>query len=178
MSRYVEVSHEEFIAAPTSKVRAQFADLNHHIAANVHPKLRFEVLSQSERRARFVQEVRLLGIRQRDVFERDAFAREVVDGALRMHQEEVAQVIGELAVVLLRHEWIEAPQPGLHMRERNPRLGGSEGPRQGRVDIARDHHCRGPSIQQEALDSDEGLRRLLTVGARTDIEKGVGLRKS
>ncbi len=74
MSRYVEVSHEEFIAAPSSKVRAQFADLNHHIAANVHPKLRFEVLSQGERRARFVQEVRLLGIRQRDVFEREIAA--------------------------------------------------------------------------------------------------------
>jgi len=37
----------------------------------VHPKLRFEILSMSERRARFVQEVRLLGITQRDVFERE-----------------------------------------------------------------------------------------------------------
>ena len=71
MSRFVEVSHQEFIAAPITRVRAQFADLDHHIAANVHPKLRFEVLSQGERRARYVQEVRLLGIKQRDVFERE-----------------------------------------------------------------------------------------------------------
>jgi hypothetical protein len=69
--RFVEVTHEEWIAAPVATVRAQFADLQHHIAANVHPKLRFEVLSQRGRHARYVQEVRLLGIRQRDVFERE-----------------------------------------------------------------------------------------------------------
>lgn len=71
MNRFVEVTHEEWIKAPLPTVRAQFADLRHHIAANVHPKLRFEVLSQRERRARFIQEVRLLGIVQRDVFERE-----------------------------------------------------------------------------------------------------------
>jgi len=71
MSRFVEVSHEELIAAPVATVRSQFADLRHHITTNVHPKLRFEILSMSERRARFVQEVKLLGLRQRDVFERE-----------------------------------------------------------------------------------------------------------
>ena len=71
MSRFVEVSHEEVIAAPVATVRAQFADLRHHISTNVHPKLRFEILSMSERGARYVQEVRLLGITQRDVFERE-----------------------------------------------------------------------------------------------------------
>jgi len=71
MSRFVQVSHEEWIAAPAATVRSQFADLQHHIHARVHPKLRFEVLSQRGRRARYVQEVRLLGIRQRDVFERE-----------------------------------------------------------------------------------------------------------
>jgi hypothetical protein len=44
----------------------------------VHPKLRFEVLQQRARGARFVQEVRLLGIRQRDVFERSL----EVDGSI------------------------------------------------------------------------------------------------
>jgi hypothetical protein len=70
MTRYVEVAHAEWINAPVATVRAQFADLAHHIQRNVHPKLRFEVLEQRMRSARFVQEVRLLGIRQRDVFER------------------------------------------------------------------------------------------------------------
>jgi hypothetical protein len=74
MRRFVEVSHEEWIAAPIATVRAQFADLQHHIAADVHPKLRFEVLSQGPRQARYVQVVRLLGMRQRDVFEREIAA--------------------------------------------------------------------------------------------------------
>ncbi|HEV7914101.1 MAG TPA: hypothetical protein VGP22_10055 [Albitalea sp.] len=79
MSRFVEVSHLETIAAPVDVVRSQFADLQHHIAANVHPKLRFEVLSQRGRHARYVQEVRLLGVRQRDVLE-----REIADDGLSM----------------------------------------------------------------------------------------------
>ncbi len=74
MTRFAEVEHQEWIAAPVDTVRAQFADLQHHIDANVHPKLRFEIVSQSARRARYVQEVKLLGIRQRDVFEREIAA--------------------------------------------------------------------------------------------------------
>lgn len=70
MPHFAEVVHREWIAAPVDTVRAQFADLDHHIERNVHPKLRFEVLQRRARGARFVQEVRLLGIRQRDVFER------------------------------------------------------------------------------------------------------------
>jgi hypothetical protein len=69
MTRFAEVEHQEWIAAPVDTVRSQFADLQHHIAANVHPKLRFEIVSQGANRARYVQ-VKLLGIRQRDVFER------------------------------------------------------------------------------------------------------------
>ena len=70
MTRYAEVQHSEWIHAAADTVRSQFADLEHHIHSNVHPKLRFELLSSGPRRARFVQEVRLLGLRQRDVFER------------------------------------------------------------------------------------------------------------
>lgn len=70
MPRFVEVSHQEWIAAPRDRVRAQFADLQHHIDARVHPKLSFEVLQQGRESARYVQQVRLLGLRQRDVFER------------------------------------------------------------------------------------------------------------
>ncbi len=70
MTRYAEVQHSEWIDAPPTTVRSQFADLEHHIRNNVHPKLRFELLSKGPNRARFVQEVRLLGLRQRDVFER------------------------------------------------------------------------------------------------------------
>ena len=70
MSRFAEVIHREWIAAPVNTVRAQFADVDHHIRRNVHPKLRFKVLQHKTRGTRFVQEVRLLGVRQRDVVER------------------------------------------------------------------------------------------------------------
>lgn len=85
MSRFCEVRHREWIAAPLPTVRAQFADLQHHIRTNVHPKLRLQLLQQGPQRMRFVQEVRLLGIRQRDVFEREmhadgSFVDTAVDG--------------------------------------------------------------------------------------------------
>lgn len=69
-SRFAEVRQSAFIDAPSDSVRRQFADLDHHIRAKVHPKLRFEVLAQSGAGVRYVQEVKLLGMRQRDVFER------------------------------------------------------------------------------------------------------------
>lgn len=70
MTRYAEVSHTEWIAAGVETVRQQFADLRHHIEHNVHPKLTFKILEESAGHARFEQSVKLLGIRQRDVFER------------------------------------------------------------------------------------------------------------
>lgn len=70
MSAFAEVRHEEWIAAPEVLVRSQFADLEHHIATGVHPKLRFRVLESTPELTRFEQEVKLLGLRQRDVFER------------------------------------------------------------------------------------------------------------
>lgn len=69
-SRFAQVRQSEFIEAPPETVRRQFADLDHHVRANVHPKLTFRVLAQSPTGARYVQEVKLLGLRQRDVFER------------------------------------------------------------------------------------------------------------
>jgi hypothetical protein len=70
MRAFTEVQHELWIAAPPATVRSQFADLDHHIRANVHPKLRFEILQRGAQTARYLQEVKLLGIRQRDIFER------------------------------------------------------------------------------------------------------------
>ena len=70
MRAFTEVQHEIWIAAAAATVRSQFADLDHHIRTNVHPKLRLEILHKDAQTARYVQEVKLLGIRQRDVFER------------------------------------------------------------------------------------------------------------
>ena len=70
MRRTVEVNYQIWIDAPPATVKSQFADIQHHIDTNVHPKLRFELLAQEPRRARFTQEVKLLGIKQRDMFDR------------------------------------------------------------------------------------------------------------
>jgi hypothetical protein len=70
LRRTVEVNHQVWIAAPVDTVRSQFADINHHIDANVHPKLRFAVLAQEPERARYTQEVKLLGMWQKDLIER------------------------------------------------------------------------------------------------------------
>lgn len=79
MDGFVEVRHAEWIAAPRARVCAQFADLEHHIRCQVHPKLRFEPQPPAaDGTQRFVQEVRLLGIRQRDLFER----RIAADGSI------------------------------------------------------------------------------------------------
>jgi hypothetical protein len=93
MPRFVEVQHVQWIAAPVPLVQAQFADLDHHIHRNVHPKLRFEVLERRPQGARYVQEVRLLGIRQRDVFER----RINVDGSMLDHSVEGFNQGGSIA---------------------------------------------------------------------------------
>ncbi|MCZ2440908.1 MAG: hypothetical protein LC119_12150 [Burkholderiales bacterium] len=78
MPHFAEVTHREWIAAAPQVVRAQFGDLEHHIRRRVHPGLRLEVLARGPRGVRFLQEVRLLGIRQRDVFER----RIAADGSI------------------------------------------------------------------------------------------------
>jgi len=74
MPRFAEVSHEEWIAAEDSSVRSQFADLRHHIEVGVHPKLQYRILESGPRTgvdvSRYEQRVKLLGITQRDVFER------------------------------------------------------------------------------------------------------------
>lgn len=70
MTHFAEVVHTLDIKAPINTVRQQFADLDHHIHANVHPKLTVAVLEKRENGARYAQVVKLLGIRQRDVFER------------------------------------------------------------------------------------------------------------
>lgn len=80
MPSFAEVSHDEWIAAPEARVRSQFADLEHHIATGVHPKLALRVLGAlgPAGELHYEQRVKLLGITQRDVFER----RFTADGAM------------------------------------------------------------------------------------------------
>ena len=78
MPRFAQISHPHWIEAPLSVVQAHFADLEHHIDNAVHPALHLELLSRDASGARFVREVRRLGVRQRDVFER----RIMLDGSI------------------------------------------------------------------------------------------------
>ncbi len=71
MPGFVEVTHQEWIAAAEPLVRQQFADLQHHIATGVHSKVKFKLLSESFKRARFVRELRWLGLHMRDVYVRE-----------------------------------------------------------------------------------------------------------
>lgn len=91
-TRFAQVRQSEFIEAPLATVQRQFADLDHHVRTNVHPKLTFKVLSQSATGARYVQEVKLLGLRQRDVFERAILA----DGSIHDRSVEGFNKGGEL----------------------------------------------------------------------------------
>ena len=72
MTRHAEVTHLEWIAAPAAQVRRQFADVQHHIDAAVHRKLQLRILERAADASvrRYEQRVRLLGVVQRDVFER------------------------------------------------------------------------------------------------------------
>ena len=79
MTSFVDVRHDVWIDAPRELVRDQFADLDHHMETGVHPTLAFRRLADDARgHVRYEQVVRLLGIRQRDVFER----RHLRDGTM------------------------------------------------------------------------------------------------
>jgi hypothetical protein len=54
------------IRRPRKAVMRQFCDIRHHTDANVHPDLRFTLLSDDNRCIRYRQEVTVLGMRQRD----------------------------------------------------------------------------------------------------------------
>jgi len=60
----VEVS--KTIRKPVDVVRRQFMDIEHHVRVGVHPKITYEVHSQTAEECRFRLETRVLGLRQVD----------------------------------------------------------------------------------------------------------------
>lgn len=106
MTRFAEVLHEEWIAAPIDTVRSQFADLQHHIDTHVHPKLTLRTLDNpADGPLRYEQTVRLLGIAQRDVFER----RFGADGSMTDRSIEGFNQGGSLAFRFRRAQQGERP---------------------------------------------------------------------
>ena len=70
MTRFADIEHTLWVAAPIATVRTHFADLQHHIQAQVHSQRRYTLLARHTRGSRFVQEVRLRGGVQHDLIER------------------------------------------------------------------------------------------------------------
>jgi hypothetical protein len=66
MSEFISVSLTKRIARPVDVVRSQFFDMEHHVRANVHDGVRFNILSHESDRCRFTQELRILGMKQKD----------------------------------------------------------------------------------------------------------------
>lgn len=72
-------THSGIIERPVAEVRAQFADMEYHIAQNVHPDVRFTMHSKQANTCAFRQEISLAGMRQSD----EVINTVLPDGSLR-----------------------------------------------------------------------------------------------
>ena len=62
----IVVQYSGTIRQPIDIVSRQFGDMTHHAGHAVHPDIKFVVLSERGNECRFTQEVRLLGMKQKD----------------------------------------------------------------------------------------------------------------
>ena len=74
MSRFIEIQHDEWIAAGPDVVRAHYTDLNHRQIARVHPHERLRQLPPGPTGPRYEVLVRHAWHLTRDVFEREHHA--------------------------------------------------------------------------------------------------------
>ncbi len=70
MSRFIEIQHDEWVAAGPDVVRARYADLQHRQDARVHPRERIRLLPPSPTGPRYERILRGGWRPQRDLFER------------------------------------------------------------------------------------------------------------
>ncbi len=83
-------------------------------------------------------------------------------------------MVGDPAIVLLRHAQVQASQPGLHMAHVDAQLGPGEGGGQDRVGIPLDQDDLRLDRQEDGFQSNQRLRRLFGVGTGPDLEVRVG----
>jgi len=86
-------------------------------------------------------------------------------------------MVGEATVVLLRHRRIEAPEPRLDVRDRDPELRRRKRAGEGRVDVAETTTSEGWCSTSTVSIPTSAPRRLLRVTARADAEEDVGRRQ-
>jgi hypothetical protein len=70
VTRFIEIQHDEWIAATPDVVRSHYADLNHRQVARVHPDERLRLLPHGPEGPRFERVVRRGWTVARDVYER------------------------------------------------------------------------------------------------------------
>ncbi len=104
----------------------------------------------------------------------DALARQLFGRAGGGAEEQVGAVVGEHAVVLLRHGAVEAAQAGLHVRHAQPQLGCGQCAGQRGVRVAVHQHPIRLLGQQHLLQADQHVSRLPAVAARPDAQRVVG----
>jgi len=74
VSRFIEIQHDEWIAAGPDIVRAHYGDLHHRADARVHPREQLRVLRPGPTGPRYERVLHGFLGRQRDVFEREQMA--------------------------------------------------------------------------------------------------------
>lgn len=104
-----------------------------------------------------------------------ALGAEVVDRVFGRGQEQVAHPVGHHPVDLLGHRPVTAAQPGLHVGNEAPGLGGHQGARQRGVHVPHHHHGIRRQVVDQRLEADHHLGRLLGVRPRPHPQEVVGL---
>ena len=74
MSRFIEIQHDEWIAASPDVVRAHYADLHHRADARVHPREELRMLRPGPTGPRYERVLHGWTGMQRDIFEREQLA--------------------------------------------------------------------------------------------------------
>ena len=97
-------------------------------------------------------------------------APQVLDRHGRRAQEQRARVVAEHSVELLGHRPVAGPHPRLHVRHRDPQLGGGKSAGECGVRIPVDQSQVRPPLAQHGLERREHPRRLLAGAARADVK--------
>ena len=103
-------------------------------------------------------------------------ALQIPHRGLRGAEQQIARVVGEQAVELLRHRAIEGAHAGLHVPHRHGGLGRRERPGERAVGVAVDEHEIGRQLGEHRLEGREDASRLRRVRATAGAQLALGRR--
>jgi hypothetical protein len=96
----------------------------------------------------------------------------------RRAQQQIAEVVGEHAVELLRHAVVERAHAGLDVNDRHARLGRRQAARERRVGVAVHEHGVRRELAEQRLERSQHAGRLLAVAAAADRKLAVRARET